>query len=290
MKSNICVTTHKYRIMATVVLTTIILAVSACSTVPSRDEAETVWGSELNRAQTQPAKPGAHTGGAMNIRPAQLKRVLAQLRFRNQAGDVQHVFTADALARIAEPLSTGLGHLEAGQDLIFSVTQKGGAGGRIVSVFSDATLTTGRMFVADGRLNIIFGRMHAAFEDAYTATGIAPRQTPGRRDTRVDSGWSVLETEYIKHKSGTRGDWVIIDPAAWETAAPAPASEESAVTSTTSPAGNTAAPANPYYRRTRARLNAIKRLRDDGLLSEAEYRDMRQRILEHLVEPVEPID
>src|SRR5699024_6024959 len=134
MQSNVCVTMRQYRAMA--VLTAIMLTASACSTMPNRDETQTIWGSELNRVQTQPAKPGAHTGGAINIRPVQLKHVLAQLRFRAQGGEAQRVFTTDALARIAEPLSTGLDHLETGQDLIFSVTQKGVAGGRIVSVFS----------------------------------------------------------------------------------------------------------------------------------------------------------
>lgn len=287
MKSNICFIKYAARARTAVALAAIMLAASACSSVPNRDQAQTVWGDELNRVQVQPASPGASSAGAIDIRPSQLKHVLAKLRFRNRTGDVLRVFTADALTRIAEPLSSGLGDLETGQDLIFSVTQKSGSGGRVVSVFADATLTTGRMFAADGRLNIIFGRMHAAFEDAYTATGIAPRQTPGRRKKRVDNGWILLETRYVDHKSSARGDWIVIAPAAWETAAPAQAPEAAAVKPTTHPAASTAPPVNPYYRRTRARLDAIQRLRDDGLLSAAEYRDMRARILDHLVQPAE---
>ena len=197
------------------------------------------------------------------ITATQLRTLLEKLE--SKKGESEPIFNADELADITGPLSTALAKAGPREDVTFAVSGKHGA------FFQSKTVTTGRLFVKNGAVNIVFNEIHGDFEDRFRATGWLGPFIPGSRNKPANQ--SVVATPGVTYGAANRQDWIQL---AQNTVPPAP-------TSRTSPAatGGSAAPADAYQDIER-RLTLLKGLKDKGLITEQEYNDKRKEILQGL--------
>lgn len=220
-----------------------------------------------------PAEPGAPA----NAHPAALEaQALATALARVTATVDSHelpLFAKDELLALSRALAEALALAQPGEDLILLSTWKRGNG------FMDPSVgLTARLFVRDGALNLLIHDARLDFMDRYMADRTLPAFAYGSR--QAASGASLQAPGATR----LRGDWLALPiSAAPQAAAPAPAPQA------TLPAGVQPvpeAPAGPrdaaFYEVQRERLKALKRLRDENLITEAEYQDRRAAIVKTL--------
>lgn len=250
----------------------------------------------VERAEAQ-STPSQHP---VTVAPEALRAALAALRFGPAADEP--LFNDDELTEIVPPLVRGLGELQPTQDLAFAVVGRHGGWKGLAS----RAVTTGRMFRSGAGLQLIVGLAQRSFESQYLATGYLFPFEPGRRAEMVDRA-SVV-TGAPAGAGAARTDWVLLTLAvvpAQTAVAPAPASAPAtapAIAPVVAPTAAAAAPLAPatvapaapaaappsrprdaaYFDELEYRLRALKRLRDDGLISEDEYQQKRREVLEKL--------
>lgn len=217
--------------------------------------------------------------------PAQLRSALAKLKVKGGLSDGDPVFSDAELDEIVPPLVSALAKAKPGEDVTFAVSGKRGALGAI----QGRSVTSARMFYRNGQLNVIFGLVHNPFEQQLQATGWLRPFTPGKRDAPLDASIAI-DPIGARHAAAGRRDWVVFgeealaagragEPAGRAgTATPAPGAPAGAV----APAGT--APAQPLttdtqYQEVERRLKVLNRLKENGLISEEEYREKRRAIL-----------
>jgi len=117
------------------------------------------------------------------------------------------VFTSEELDEIVPYLAAALTRVGSNEDVTFAVTGSHGLLGK----FSPKTVTTGRVFVHDQRLNIIFGVVHDPFAILQMQTPNVPQPfTPGTRAKRIDTKLAVTPGKG-RLVSEDRPDWVTFD-------------------------------------------------------------------------------
>jgi len=217
-----------------------------------------------------------------NISPAALRQILVPLKVKGTISVLpEPIFTDAELEEITTHLTTALAKAGPKEDVTFAVTGEHGiiAGGK----YSPKKVTTGRIFVRDGKLNVIFGIIHGPYEPKQWSDGFEKPFTPGARAGRIEYVWTILpEGARLADK---RADWVIFDAAGIQATTAAPAS---APVPASAPAvqrsGNAAAPAatdsDGRYREIESKLNVLNRLKQNGLITEEEYRERRRVILQ----------
>lgn len=204
------------------------------------------------------APPNAHP---VKVDPRGLQQTLEGVLVRTPEGE-EPLFEAKELAGLAGPLCEALSLAKPGEDLLLVSSNTRGAG------FLTAPLTvTARIFVHGGALQVIPRETRRDFASAYRGGGIKPeftfgsRAIPGPVTLRCPAGGTQVRT-----------DWVSLSLAA-PAAAPLPA------------AAPVAAPAvkdEAFYKAQEERLRNLKRMRDQDLITEAEYQAKRQEILKGL--------
>lgn len=243
----------------------------------------TVYADTHEYVRIERAEPGA----APSLHPAvvsseQLRAALSPLR--NAAKD-EELFSEDELKTLAPALAKALATAQPNQDVAFAVTGRHGGFGPLVP----RTVTTGRVFrTADG-LQLITGMVWAQFEGQFRATGVRIAFEPGRRAAPVDASVRIA----APNGRNVRSDWVsvLVAPPA---AAPVPAAVPAPVAPAAAPAA--VAPAAPaavapppqrprdagFFEEQEQRLRTLKRLHDNGLISDEEYRQKRYEVLQQL--------
>lgn len=222
-----------------------------------------------------------------------IERMLASLRFRytDQETDTAPVpvFNAEQVDILGEALAAGLGRATPSQDVRFSII-----GAHRLSpgaLVRRNRLTAGRVFFREGKLNVIFGELQSPYrkkniygrlEQDFYAREYGSRTAPAEREAILVAG---ATTRLREDTNGARYDWVVFDPAAVAHAsAKAPEPEQSLPAQT----GRASAPADPGAATAAARgdmeqrLRSLKRLREQGLISEEAYRRKVDEILEEL--------
>jgi hypothetical protein len=222
-----------------------------------------------------PAEPDA----AANAHPAALSpEALQALLGPVQAtvdGQPTPLFAPGELKALAKALAEALAQAQPGDDLVLLSTYKRGGG------FMEPSIgLTARLFVQDGALNLLVHDARLAFMDRYAAEHTLPEfaygsrkaasgarlQAPGARAQRPD--WLTLPLPASPAAAVVAP--VVVAPGAAPAPAPAPA-----------PAAAEARDA-AFYEAQSQRLKALKKMRDEGLLSEAEYQQKREAILKTL--------
>jgi hypothetical protein len=187
------------------------------------------------------------------------------------------VFTEDEVRRLAQRLSNALTKAGPEQDVTFQ-----SAGWR--GVFGDTSppsFSTGRAFVDDGRLHLIFGVLHTLsdtdqliFEDELFPVG--------SRNTRTEPGWDIEpgEDHVIEND---RGDWISFALAPPVPAVP-PATEpaEPILAPVQSTADATDNDVEQRLNEVESRLRVLDELKRKNLITDQEYSDKRSAILEAL--------
>jgi len=230
-------------------------------------------------------------GAAPNAQPAQLspeaiEALLAPVRATVEGKQVP-LFTKAELKDLANALGEALALAQPGEDLVLASTA------RRDRTFARAEGVTARLFVQGGTLNLIVHDARLAFMDRWIDENIQPTFVYGARGTA-----SLAQLQAPRAKR-LRPDWLAwplapvpaSTPAAVAVAAPvapAPVPEAPPVPAATPVAAPAAAPApapaaqdEPYEAKAQ-RLRTLKRLRDENLISEAEYQEKRAAILKAL--------
>ncbi len=211
------------------------------------------------------------SGAALNqhpvtIAPARLRAALEQVQWVDTPSEA--LFSSKQLDEITAPVAAALGRASAEQDVSFAVSDQFGFFGPLAS----RAVTTARIFLRDGQLQLIVGLARRDFESQFRGSGTLIAFEPGQRAQPVDR--QVRLAVVAGSGRQLRADWVALgvsgDPAA---AAP---------TFPTLPAAAAAKGAEEIYRGVAERLRALEKLRNDGLITEAEYQEKRKQLLRDL--------
>ena len=172
------------------------------------------------------------------------------------------MFTRAEVEETAPHLAAALAKAGPGEDVTFAVVGQHG----LLGSLSSRSITTGRVFVRDGQLNVIFGLVQDLYEHGELR-GAEAQPPTGSRTYRPGKLWKLAPGS--GRLADKRSDWVMFD-------APAPAAK----------VGEPAAPAAPgadkRYTEIESRLNALNRLKANGLITEEEYAERRRAILQGL--------
>ena len=227
----------------------------------------------------------AEAGAPANAHPATLSdealvAALGSVQAQVEGRSVP-LFAKDELKGLVRPLREALALARPGDDLILLSTFKRGGGFMEMPVG-----LTARLFVAEGALNLLVHDARLSFMDRYSADRTLPTFTYG---SRAAASGAVLEAPQATRR---RADWLSFTlaaapaPAPTQAPAPTPAPAAKPVTSpappTAPPTATPAAKGEAFYEAQAQRLRALKKLRDENLLSEAEYQAKREAILKEL--------
>ncbi len=136
-----------------------------------------------------------------------LRQKLASLKLKDAP-----VFTSEELDEVVPYLAAALTSVGPNEDVTFAVTGSHGLLGK----FSPKTVTTGRVFVHDQRLNVIFGVVHDPFAILQMQTpNVLQPFTPGTRAKRIDTELAITPGNG-RLAAGDRPDWVTFDTARTE--------------------------------------------------------------------------
>ncbi|MDR3684102.1 MAG: SHOCT domain-containing protein [Geothrix sp.] len=255
-------------------LTMLLLAPAALRAV----EAErTEWKlSSLTWVKRVPAEAGAPA----NAHPATLpegaiQALLGPVQVKDDGKDIP-LFGKEDLKGLAKALSEAFALARPGEDLVLFSTSKHGGG-----FFERTTGLTARLFVREGALNLIVHDARLDFMDRYLVDAMQPTLTYGSRQKASEERLQAPQATRL------RGDWLAL-PLVAEAPAPAPVVAAAPVPVPVpapvkpSPVPAPAAPDPAFFEAQTQRLKALKRLRDENLISEAEYQEKREAILKTL--------
>jgi hypothetical protein len=206
---------------------------------------------------------------------ARLTAVLASLEVRtSDSNGIEPLFTKDSLDILVPQLQLGLHQALPGEDVTFAVI---GLHKALYGLAKTPKVTTGRMFVSSGRLNIIFGFVRQDVNERDDRR-LVPF-TPGKRTSIAAGDWKILP-QAGPDMTLLRKDWVAFSdgwmPQPEQPAVPAAKAEPVR--------SNPAQPVtrNDNTRNAAERLNILNELKNKGLISEEEYRVKRMEILNSL--------
>ena len=204
----------------------------------------------------------AEAGAALNAHPAQLSEEAIQALLSRVRATVQgktvSLFARDELRDLLPALSEALALAQPGEDLLLLSSSRR-------SRIERAEALTARLFVREGALNLIVHDVRLSFMDRWLEEAVQPEFVYGSRTNASSAELSApLGTR-------PRPDWLVLPlvqatvPAAAPATPQAPSSAEVA-----------------SYEAKAQRLRTLKRLRDENLISEAEYQEKRDAILKTL--------
>lgn len=210
------------------------------------------------------------------------------------------VFTAEKINMLVEPIIKAIGSSSPGEDVLIAVT-----GDHQRSFGKIRSMTTVRMFMANGELNFIFGTVHARVDEIDPRTNTEPtyyRPDQFKQGTRCEPSKTKFKFMvsrpgvrfYTRDDGMQRSDWIIVDVGIKSERGKqmVPDSTTGRVEPTT-PASDSQ-PQRPliYHREIKQapstvassgieeRLEILKRLKDKGLITADDYNDKKKKLLE----------
>ena len=259
-------------------LAALVLSLGAAPALRSADSTQTQWQlSKFTWVKRVPAEAGAPTNAhPATLSEASLQATLAPAQVTVE-GEVLPLFGKDELSGLAKALREAFALAQPGEDLILLSTSK--RGGRFME---EPLGLTARLFLREGVLNLVVHDARLSFMGRYQAENIVPTFTFGTR--------AKASAVALQHPEGTRlrGDWLILPLVQPTTVAavpaPLPTPPATAAAPLPKPVATTAPVAKDpaFYDAQTQRLKALKRMRDEQVLSEAEYQEKRDAILKTL--------
>ncbi|MDN3578936.1 SHOCT domain-containing protein [Chitinimonas viridis] len=236
----------------------------------------------------------------------QLRALLAHFYKLDASRESVPYFSEDEIERLSKSLIAQFAKAKTEDDLLFGTSYRPGS-----IPLLPRSLNAGRLFVENGRLNLLVGMCGSTQEVLFQRpSGSARTLIHGSRiKSQADLGCE-LQASNVVQRVGNRPDWVSLDiPTALATkptttfgtakvpaattfkpadtvTAPAPVSPAPAQAAPQSAPAATAAPqailpAAPTSK-VEERLILLKRLKDNGLIDDAEYAQKRAAILKEL--------
>jgi hypothetical protein len=228
--------------------------------------------SDYTTVQLLPREPGgADNQHPWTVDPDVLKRQLESVQVV-RGGSAKTLFGSGEVDTLLPTLVEVFAKARPDQDIAVV-----SAGRHDDNTFLGVTAVTARLFVADGRLNLIVRDAREDFYDKARGRGTAPSFTVGSRTT---AGSADLRSASGRN---TRPDWLVLstEPVAAPPAMAAPAAPAAPVAASPAPAAPVAPAAAPSNDPEK-RLEVLKRLYDKGLITSDEYQKKRQEILQGL--------
>ena len=211
--------------------------------------------------------PAEENGHPTTLTSNQLSILLAAVQFsagKNAAAEP--LFTVQALETLTPQLVLALQKAKPGEDVTFAIISLHRA---LLGLAKEPRVTTGRIFIRDGRLNLIVGLAQRDVNEREDRR-LAPF-TPGSRQTQASGEWTLQLPANVADAVLRRRDWISL-PTSWN---PVTAATPS------TPARTTDAPAGPG-KSPAERLIILKELLEKGLIDKHEYQNKRQEILQAL--------
>jgi hypothetical protein len=214
-----------------------------------------------------------------------LSSMLASIEVRMPGKNrTQVLFNPAGIKTLSENISQGLASAAPNEDVTFAyigiypVTA-------LMSIVKEDQVTTGRVFVRDGQLNIIFGKLHDKVNEREERR-LNP-YLPGSRDTVMPQEMLLVARPGGESFTFKRPDWVVfplVAPAVLVTPTEEPAVEAPApsVAAPIAPGVSHQRPAPPAKKSVEERLTILKGLKEKGLITEEEFKAKRQEILNDL--------
>jgi len=232
-----------------------------------------------------PAEPGAppNTHPAQ-VSPESLRALLGSVQVKLGRKDA-YLFGRADLKEVVPALSEALALAQPGEDLILLSTSRHGDG-----LLDPTEALTARLFVQGDALNLLVHDARFEFLIAYQTMNVQPTFVYGSRKAAAKEDLQAPLARRL------RPDWLAfplkVATAAIPPALPAPVLVPVS-SSTPAPAQAQATPAaapeppptaaqTSAYEAKAERLRTLKRLREENLISEAEYREKREAILKTL--------
>lgn len=232
-----------------------------------------VYQGKYSFVRIQPAESGSAANQAMTVDAGHLRNALAALKGKNNSFAGASLFSSKELDELAPPLAKVIGMMQPGDDVIFAITSAHG----VLGLLQSQSVTTGRVFIANGKLNVIFGLARVNFEDELLGNHTLRPFVPGSR-TRVIHPDSRLEGAPWKDGMPGRDDWQAIPQ---ELLVLQAREHDGAVLRPPADAP-TGKPDSSGISDVERRLEILERLKQRGLITDQEYREKRQAILKDL--------
>jgi hypothetical protein len=253
--------------------------------VTAADAKQRLWRlGDFSKIEIVPREAGApENQQPVTVSGELLFQQLSLVQETTQGASRRALFDGGELAILVGPLAQALERAGPGDDVLLL------SSARRTGLLLAPTALTARVFVRDGRLQLIVHDAHFEFYDAWRGTNIPPTFTFG---TRAAASKVSLQSSQA---TATRADWLSIPltppVAAAPAAAPMPAAVPAAPAAVVAPAPMPAPAAAPPARAPldkagaddiERRLETLKRLRDKNLITEDEYQQKRKEILQLL--------
>ncbi len=216
----------------------------------------------------------AEAGAPLNDQPVQVKaealrQQLAAVRFTSGT-ESEALFAKEELAQLLGPLCEALSVAGPGEDLLLLSTHRRGG-----SFLNTAKGLTVRLFVQGGGLNLIVHDTRLDFVDQYRGMQILPEFRFGAR--------SIASAVALTCPGATsrRSDWLVF-PLEPLKAAPEVAPSARATPTLEALAAPTTVRDAAFFEAQEKRLRALKRMREENLITEDEYQQKRRDVLQGL--------
>ena len=219
--------------------------------------------------KTGPATPNEHPAAISEV---QLATLLAALQFRSSgSASTEPLFTRKTLEALTPQLIMALQKAAPGEDITFAGI---GLHDALYSLAKEPRVTTGRLFVKNGRLNLIIGLAQRDVNEREDRR-LAPF-TPGSRKAAAAGEWLLQVPTEPSGYAMVRRDWVTV---ATDWQPPPSADSPPTAPSNQAPAVQTQ---REQSRSPAERLTTLKELKTRGLITDEEYRSKRLQILNEL--------
>lgn len=210
----------------------------------------------------------AEAGSAANEQPQILltERLQAALASITTGGGTEALFARDEVELLAATLQKVLGAAQPGQDVLLMSSARRGHG-----LLAPQLTVTARLFVHDGQLHLLVHDDRLDAVGPYRQTTMMPtlafgsRSRPGSTQLRANG------------RAGPRNDWLSWPLATLQTV---PATGQLELT-TAAPAASPPS-ADTGTRSAEERLRLLKRLHEQGLITDDDYTQRRRQILAEL--------
>lgn len=218
-----------------------------------------------------PREPGSAPNDApVAVSAEALLQKLEPIRVVTPDGE-EALFSAQELAFLAKAMGEALSSADPSEDLVLLSGSKRGAG-----FLSSPLAVTARLFMKDGRLNLIVQDPRLEVMGRYSPQSDWPKYEHGSRKAASKTVLGCPGAEV------RRADWLVLAPGL---PAAVPVATPAAAVPGVNPAPVALVPkavgpepsADPA-----ARLRALKRLRDENLITEAEFQAKRGEIIKTL--------
>ncbi|MGE4544101.1 MAG: hypothetical protein AB7D06_08330 [Pedobacter sp.] len=162
----------------------------------------------------QPTEQNAHP---VTLKPELIRDMLGTLEINYPGRDKREpLFTFAELNILQDAVSQALAAATPKEDVAFAIV---GIHRGLVSFSHDRSVTTGRIFFSQGKLNLILGRLHEDYDEEEDRR-MHPF-LPGSRKYKAPRSWEPAEPWGVSQQAGVetkkqgdieRYNWLILDP------------------------------------------------------------------------------